>query len=836
MKHQLCTLFVLLSCFVAKAQKNMEINLNNNWEFRKYSDSSSWIPAQVPGCVHTDLLHANIIPDPFFGSNERELQWIENEDWEYRTSFVISKKTLKNDFINLTFEGLDTYADVYLNDTLILNAENMFLAYRINVKNLLKKGENTIYIRFYSPVKRAKLLMANHPVKLPGEERVFVRKAQYQFGWDWGPRLVTSGIWKDVFLTVSNEIEVKQFNINFNESGNDTAEISIDLMMSAFSKSDFKINLIEEVTNTVVYSKTFEDNFPAGVTVNAQFPIAKRWYPNGLGEQNLYDFKFTIEHKGKIIFENKTTTGFSNIKLVQEPDNNGKSFYFTVNGKKVFAKGANLIPLHSFSPAATQEHYRKVITEASNMNMNMIRIWGGGIYESDYLYALCDSLGIMVWQDFMFACAMYPENPVWENEFNYQVNRLKHHPSIALWCGNNENDEGWKNWGWQKQFNYNDADSAYIEFTNTRLFNKVIPDVIATATDGKPNYHPSSPLHGWGRKESLLEGDAHYWGVWWGKQPFTVFNEKVPRFMSEYGFQGMPVYNSFEQFIPDNELYLGSLSMKNHQKHPVGYETIQEYMDRSYTTPNNLEDYIYVSQLLQASGMETAIEAHRRNMPYCMGTLFWQLNDCWPVTSWSVIDYYFNRKASYYTVKKAYQEVMVSVLSEKGNISTWLINDRPEPIQAVLQYKLITLDGKVLSADTLTVALNATASTLFTSLNIAKFLNGNAPENCVLYIALLENEQLLAEKFHLFAEPKSMALPQPNIEVTYNESLNTVTVSTDKYAHGIYLYTEDAELPLSDNFFNLLPNDSKEISLQRILPQNTGSKIKIKCLNTLYNK
>ncbi len=814
----------------------MEINLNTNWEFRKYSDTTSWIPATVPGCVHTDLLNAKIIADPFYGNNEKDVQWIENEDWEYRTTFMVSNKFLRNDFIYLNFDGLDTYASVYLNDSLILESENMFLAYRLNVKSMLRKSENTIYIRFQSPVKKAKALQAVNSVQLPGEERVFIRKAQYQFGWDWGPRLVTSGIWKDVALQASEAIDVKSFNLNFTDNGSNKIAIDFDLLMNAYAKSDFTLKLVEETSQTVVHEYTYLDQFPTAISTETFFQISKRWYPNGIGEQNLYHFKFTIQHKNKIIFERKITTGFSNIKLVQEPDKVGKSFYFTVNGTKVFAKGANLIPLHSFSPAATREHYRKTITEAKNMNMNMIRIWGGGVYEADYLYELCDSLGIMVWQDFMFACAMYPDNPVWENEFNYQVSRLKHHPSIALWCGNNENDEGWKNWGWQKQFNYSGDDSAYIAFTNAKLFNRVIPDVITSTTGGKQNYHPSSPLHGWGRKESLLEGDAHYWGVWWGKQPFSVFNEKVPRFMSEYGFQGMPAYNSFEQFIPQDELYLGSASVKNHQKHPVGYETIQEYMERSYITPDNFEDYIYISQLLQAGGMETAIAAHRRNMPYCMGTLFWQLNDCWPVTSWSVIDYYFNRKASYYAVKKAYQEVMVNVLSEKGNISTWLINDRPTAINATLAYQLVTTNGHVISGDTLPITLNPATSTLFTTLQITQFLQGNAPENCVLHISITENEVLLAETFHLFAEPKTLVLQQPNITLAYNKNRNTVTISTDSYAHGIYLYTEAGELLLSDNFFNLLPYTSKEISLQQIAPENVEAVIKIKCLNTLYNK
>jgi beta-mannosidase len=455
----------------------------------------------------------------------------------------------------------------------------------------------------------------------------------------------------------------------------------------------------------------------------------------------------------------------------------------------------------------------------------MIRIWGGGIYESDYLYDLCDSLGIMVWQDFMFACAMYPNDPKWETEFSQQVNRLKYHPSIALWCGNNENDEGWKNWGWQKQYKYTDSQAAYIQQTNEQLFQKVIPEILFTETQNIQNYHSSSPLHGWGRKESMYEGDSHYWGVWWGKQPFTIFNEKVPRFMSEYGFQGMPVMNSFKQFIPSDELMLGSPSVKQHQKHPVGYETIAEYMAREYQIPVSFEDYIYVSQLLQAGGMRTAIEAHRRNRPYCMGTLFWQLNDCWPVTSWSVIDYY---------TKKAYADVMISVVQQNGKLETWFVNDGRTTVNAKMYYRLFTTKGRLISEKTLPVTLDAAHSIKYTELEVDYFLEGYAPENCVLYVSLLAGDTLLAERYHQFTPAKQVTLQTPEIQLQWDNQRQILTVTSDVYTMGVYLYTDAGELKLSDNFFDLLPSTPKEISLQGILPDNSVSNIKIKSLNTIY--
>ncbi|MFN3940327.1 MAG: glycoside hydrolase family 2 protein, partial [Chitinophagales bacterium] len=303
--------------------------------------------------------------------------------------------------------------------------------------------------------------------------------------------------------------------------------------------------------------------------------------------------------------------------------------------------------------------------EVKNANMNMLRIWGGGIYEKDVFYNLCDSLGILVWQDFMFACAMYPGDSAFlsnvKKEITYQVKRLRNHPSIALWCGNNEIDEAWHNWGWQSQYHYNTTEQKEIWSWYENVFHHLIPEVLSQ-TDTSRNYWPSSPSIGWGHKESLTSGDVHYWGVWWGNQSFEYYNQKVGRFMSEYGFQGMPSYRSFKNFTPLPELRYNSPTLKTHQKHPVGYETIFTYMQREYPVSDNLASSIYLSQLLQARGISIAMEAHRRNRPYCMGSLYWQMNDCWPVTSWSAIDYYGNRKALYYASKKTFAPLALSIV------------------------------------------------------------------------------------------------------------------------------------------------------------------------------
>ncbi len=819
-------------------QKTVEIDLNSNWSFRKAGDTTGWMPAIVPGCVHTDLLANKIIPDPFYGDNEKLVQWVEREDWEYKTTFYVDRKFIKQETIEINFEGLDTYADVYINDSLVFKADNMFVEWRSSVNKYLKTGENLLYIKFNSSVRVGKELMNNYPIKLPGEERVFTRKAQYQYGWDWGPRLVTCGIWKPVKLIAFDyETYIYSASVIPGKVINDSVIVDLELS-SSIGFHDF------EKYSITLFNKKDGNEIPLisqkghGEVCIIQFVIQhpEIWWCNGSGEQPLYTVDVVVKRKKQIIDRFDLTFAIRNIELKQVTDSYGKSFAFELNDKPIFIKGANYIPLHSFPSSLQKEDYRKILTEAKNMNMNMIRVWGGGIYEPDYFYELCDSLGILVWQDYMFACAMYPfhENiNSYVNEIRYQTRRINKNGSVALWCGNNENFEGWNNWGWQKQFGYSESDSQKLWMENFELFTGTIPT--ETKYENVKNYHPSSPTHGWGRPEGLTEGDCHYWGVWWGKEPFEMYNYKIPRFMSEYGFQGMPVFNSFKNFIPENELNINSASVKNHQKHPVGYETIAEYMSRDYLIPDKFEDYIYVSQLLQAKGMQIAIEAHRRNKPYCMGTLFWQLNDCWPVTSWSSIDYYGNRKASYYSIKQKFESLMISVINENDSIKTYIVNDKDENLNATLEYLLIKTDGEILDKKTLSILLKPLSSILYSVVPLETMLENEAPERCILHLAIKQDENLLAETFFNFVSPKELLLEEPEFKISIDQITRNFIISSNVYAKNVYLYTDQGEIKLSDNFFDLLPNEPKEISLQENNYYTLPGPIKIKCLNTLYN-
>lgn len=548
----------------------VSMTISSGWQFHE-RDEAKWYSAKVPGEVHTDLLANKLIPDPYYRDNEKKLQWIEKEDWEYRTTFTATATILGKKNIELVFDGLDTYADVYLNGNLVLQANNMFRQWRIDVKKSLKNGPNTLLVYFHSAQNKVdSLAKADLPYLIPDNPRAYVRKAQYHFGWDWGPKFTTCGIWKPVRL---------------------------------------------EAYNTA--------------------PSEKKYTPP------------------------------VNVQLVQKPDQEGASFYFSIDGKPVYMKGANYIPSDAFVTRMTKEDYRRMLMMAKDANMNMLRVWGGGIYEDDYFYDLCDELGIYVWQDFMFAGTMVPGDDDFfanvKEEVQYQVKRLRHHKSIVIWCGNNEMDEAFFKWGWHSSFRISKKDSARLWNDYTRLFHDSIPKWLKEVDDSRP-YVTTSPRYHWSDPRSITEGDSHYWGTWWGGEDFEVFENKTGRFISEYGMQAMPNYSSILAFTQPQDRYLFSDVLQNHQRAGNGFKKLEGYLksyiiDSSKINKLSVEDYVYLTQCVQYYGFKNMILIQRSHEPYNMGTLLWQLNDCWPVASWSITDYY-NRspKAAWYAVKEAYRD------------------------------------------------------------------------------------------------------------------------------------------------------------------------------------
>jgi beta-mannosidase len=801
--------------------QNKTITLQANWKFRQ-TGAKQYYPANVPGTVHTDLLKNKLIKDPFYGDNEKSVQWVENENWEYVGTFNCDKATLQNKHIELNFEGLDTYAQVYLNGTQILDCNNMFRSWNVDVKQHLKSGSNTLRIVFESAVKKGKALAAQLPYTLPGDEKVFTRKAQYQYGWDWGPRLVTCGIYKPIHLICWNDIKLQLVHHSIKTLNDSIAEINIITEI----KSDTIINYTLSINSylgdynlaKLQHYRYYNLKLKKGINIDTSIytiDFPKLWNTNGLGPATLYSFDVSLKDGNLYNDQTHFKIGLRKLELVKEKDFFGESFYFKLNGEPVFIKGANYIPQDNFVSRVNENHYTKLIQMAKESHMNMLRVWGGGIYESDEFYDLCDRNGILVWQDFMFACAMYPGDSAFvknvKQEVAQQVKRLHSHPSIALWCGNNESDEGWHNWGWQKQYHYSQQDSAKIWNDYQKIFQEVIPNVIKVFSPplegaGGGNYHSSSPSIGWGRKESLLQGDSHYWGVWWGMEPFDIYEKKVGRFMSEYGFQGMPDVNTLKAVCDSNEMQLNSVSIKAHQKHPTGYQTIQTYMERDYKVPTDFRKYNYVSQLLQRDGMKIAIEAHRRAKPYCMGTLYWQLNDCWPVTSWSAIDYNNKPKALYYETKKAYGDVIISIHPERNEYQVFIISDKLNDENAKLEINLKNMKGEILFHEMDSVVVKANSSEIYFSLPEEETKKHDPNE---IYISCqLKNTtgELITKTNYCFVKPKDLQLQVPEIKIEYLKEKQSLLITNKNFVKDLYLYSNNPLIEFEDNFIDLEHN------------------------------
>jgi beta-mannosidase len=801
-------LILIIVCCSVSAQTSYRNLSSENWTFNKQNETKKH-KATIPGTVHTDLYLNQLIPDPFFGANEKQLQWIENENWEYESTFSLSEKEISNENIELEFDGLDTYATVYINGKMVLEADNMFRKWVVSAKNHLKKGKNHLKIVLQSAVQKGKVEASKLPYTLPEKERVFVRKAQYQFGWDWGPRFVTAGVWKKVQLKFWNSATIENIKFSQVELNDKKAilEFTTEIRVSEVKTIQLKINEKSETFNlkkgTNKVKMTYEISNP------------KFWWCNGLGFPHQYEFHFSLKQNLEILDKKELKIGLRTIELVQDKDEFGKSFYFKLNGKPVFMKGANYIPQDSFLPRVPDATYFSLVENAKKANMNMLRVWGGGVYANNEFYNACDANGILVWQDFMFACAMYPGDEKFiknvKQEVIDNVNRLQNHPSIALWCGNNENDEGWHNWGWQKQFNYSETDSTNIWNDYKKVFHEMIPKTLDSLFPKEKNvYWPSSPSIGWGRKESLTQGDSHYWGVWWGKEPFEIYKKKVGRFMSEYGFQGMPNLETLQKVISKENLHFTSEAFKNHQKHPTGFETIKEYMTRDFPVPTSMEKYNYVSQLLQAYGMKIAIEAHRLAKPYCMGSLYWQLNDCWPVTSWSTLDYYGNWKAAHYQVKESFSPIFLAIRENADGYSIIGSNDNLEAITGTLAVKLIDFSGKELWTTSKECTLDVEKNTNCLQISFVELPKFEKAKTALLIEFNSDQKKNVA--YYYFVKPKDLQLEQPTIEIKIvGETL--IELKTNTLAKNVYLQAKDAFF--EENYFDLIPGIPKIIKTEK---------------------
>ncbi len=807
-------LFIFKGCSTYPSKKVLNLS-KADWHFAQ-ADSNLEGKAFVPGSVQMDLLKNKLIPPPYYRTNENKLQWIGEKDWIYFTSFSVPATLLRRQKIDLIFKGLDTFAEIFLNDSLILKSDNFFRSYSVDVTRLLKP-KNKLKIFFHSPLKVIEKKKKEEPIPLT-EDYAYVRKPAYHFGWDWGPRFITEGIWQPVELIAWSVAEIKDVQVVQRKLTKEKALLDFVFTVKSEVNRAFELQVKCLTTGKSVAKRVQLKNGNNKKVLRFVVENPKRWWTNGRGEPFLYSFLAELNFANNTIDKKPVRTGLRTLRLVQKPDSLGKSFYFELNGVPLFAKGANYIPQDVFLNRPTKEQYERLILQVKNANMNMLRVWGGGFYEKDLFYDLCDENGILVWQDFMFACSMYPGSKEFisnvQKEAIENVVRLRNHPCIALWCGNNEVAIGWKDWGWPK--NYSRKDSAKLYGDYKKLFENVLPSVVSRFDSGRA-YWSSSPLFGWGYPV-YAGGDVHYWGVWHGQQTFENFEKKkyIGRFMSEYGFQSCPELSSIKKFTLPEDRELNSTVMLLHQKHRIGYPVIDKYLKWYYKWPKNFDSYLYVSQALQAYGIGKAIESHRRTMPFCMGTLYWQLNDCYPVASWSSIDYYGKRKALYFKVKELYSPILISPKRKGNNVKILIVSDKLKGEQATLNLTLMNFAGEKLKGVEKPVIIKPNTSKVYFTFNIQQLLEGADTSSVFLKIKLAKRRNILAKKYFFFVFPKNLKLKAPQIKVCSKAVSQgfSLTLSSKSLAKDVFLATVDGEGEFDNNFFDLIPTEPITVFLK----------------------
>ena len=834
MRSFLTLLFVFSISILCYGQNTLTSRvLDQNWSFKALEDSS-WLRASVPGTIHTDLMANGIIEDPYYRLNERKVQWVDKKDWVYQCAFEISAEEFVRHHHELQFEGLDTYASVYINDRLVLQSSNMHRSYTVDAKEYLIEGSNTLQILLESPIKKGLELYdaldytipvsANDQAEtgeVPGGKRVnvFTRKAAYHYGWDWGPRLVTSGIWRPITLLSWDDFRISELLLSQQLNGDVAAVMAQIEIESSIENANAILELQldgEPLSSSKLRLRKGKQKFNLPIKIDRP----ELWWPNGLGKQHLYNIEVKLQRKEVSSTVNQYI-GIRNIELVADGTLSQPNFYFKVNGAPTFAKGVNYIPQDIFLPRVKSKDYERILQAAADANMNMIRVWGGGVYENDRFYELCDSLGLMVWQDFMFACAMYPGDADFlenvKQEAIDNVKRLSHHPSMALWCGNNEVLAAWKRWGWeQTAIDEQSPEIAHKIWKHyDTLFHHILPEVVSEHHRGI-DYWASSPSASEGLPEEYTHGDTHYWGVWWGKEPFDNFNTKISSFMSEYGFQSFPEYSSFQKFAEGQDKSMYSEVMKSHQRSSIGNATIEEYMDRELREPIGFEALLYMSQLIQADGIITGIEAHRRNKAKCMGSLYWQLNDCWPGASWSSIDYYGKWKALHYKVKDAFAPVIVSHEFVDGDLLITIVSDRMDEFDGELEVVLSEFkDIEKIVRWNEVVKLEANSKKRVLAIHADQLSSGENQKYTYLQLFLYDRAGIVSKKNVYFLPFKELVLPRPELEFTVaNDKSNLLylTVTSKNFAKGVHVNC-NSPYNFSDNFFDLPINGSKTITL-----------------------
>lgn len=832
-------LLCLLMPLYMMAQQSEVISLNEGWQFTQTNNCEAgddhlpsaigWYNARVPGSVQLDLIRHGILPDPFYGTNESKVQWVEEEDWDFKKTFTVTAAQLEYDEALICFDGLDTHADVFLNGSRILRSENMFVGHRVPVRNMLTEGENELYIRFYSPIEMMMPARASFGYDYPAgndhrEEKlsVYNRKAPYHFGWDWGIRIVQMGIWKPVSMLFFNDALIEDYYVKQHAVTAQLAKIENQIEVSSVSDEPFRATLSVEYNTGGGNSRTEQQEVVITKGMNRfSLPLEIAdpllWMPVDWGEQHLYDFTARLMADEKVIAEKKVRTGLRSIRHITEEDEHGRSFYFEVNGIPIFAKGSNYIPGEIFTSQQDDAFYKKIFDHISGANMNMVRVWGGGIYENEAFYREADERGILVWQDFIFGCTPYPSDDTFltnvREEAIYNIKRLRNHASLAYWNGNNEVLEGLNYWGWDKQYPKEVMDAWFRGYDKT--FRELLPSLVREY-DGTRDYtHGSPDVGNWGRVDLFNVGDVHDWGLWYGELPFEAMADRLPRFASEFGFQSFPEMKTIRTFATPDQWDLDSEVMSVHQKASTGNSLIKKYMDMYYHEPDNFEDFVYVGLVMQGNGMEESVEAMRRGRPYCMGALYWQINDSWPVVSWASIDYYDNWKAQHYRMRDVFAPLALGVEMKDDQLNYYTMSDYLQDSND-LRLTVQVIDFSKGKRKEFSEKINAAANTsnIVKRFNLSDLVTEAEKSHTLIHAFLTDNKgKIISVKDHFFHWPNKLDLPETTVKtkMNYADGRYTVTLTSRKLAKDVFLQIEVPGARFSDNFIDLLPGEKRTI-------------------------
>ena len=837
------------------------LSLNGTkWKVSK-KGNNHLIPATVPGTIHEDLLNANKIDDPFYRDNEVNLMWIGETDWVYTREFDITEKLLQKENILLKCHGIDTVATIYINGKKIGYTDNMFRIWNFDIKKYLKTGKNIIKIVLDSAIKymdkrgKSKLTFLGHPAKC------FIRKMQCNSGWDWGPQLVTCGIWQDIEIISWDTAKIKDALVQQKHSKN-KVDLSITLETEG-RKSGLSAEISILYKDKKIKSKTIFVK-KAKEIVELQISNPKLWWPAGMGDQPLYNIKINLFggssspatfNTATLLDKKEFKIGLRTLELRREKDKWGESFEFVANGIPFYAKGANWIPEDAVYSRTTDDDYRRLLTDAKAANMNMIRVWGGGIYEREVFYDICDEIGLCVWQDFMFACSPYPyhEKDFAKNvdaELEDNIRKFRNRTCIALWCGNNELIMcGYVGKGEWPKMTVKQFEALFVKKMQ-QMVSKFDPD-------RKNSYWPSSPMSTLQEtypkvyRDDPTSGDEHMWDVWHGRQPFEFYRTSYHRFCSEFGFQSFTEPKTTDTFTLPQDRNVTSKIMEHHQRCGTANSLIVDYMLSWYRMPVGFDNTLWLSQIQQGLSIKYAVEHWRRNMDRCRGAIYWQLNDCWQVASWASIDYEGRWKALHYMAKNFYAPEMLSILedSEKKTMEIHVSSDALKNQKGKVEWQAYNANGDLLDSGKFDTEVKTNKSRCVKKLNFKSHPLKGKKGGCktadeILFFANLKiNGKFVSENFASFVKPKHIELAKPEIVINISkcEDNNTFSIKlkSAKPALCVWLELKDTDAKLSDNFFNLSPATEKVVTItpsKKLTVKELDKKLIVKSIWNTYQE